>query len=117
MENEVVYIKRDGPIGTIVLNQPHKKNAISAVMMDLLSQSLHTLENEDEIKVIALRGAEDNFCAVCYPSDNSARDMINLGAGSRYSLKASAVLETFAGVDTHNGEGQFRLQFVENRFA
>lgn len=62
-ENEVVYIKRDGPIGTIVLNQPHKKNAISAVMMDLLSQSLHTLENEDEIKVIALRGAEDNFCA------------------------------------------------------
>ena len=63
MENEVVYIKREGPVGTIVLNQPHKKNAISAVMMDLLAQSLHTLENEDEIKVIALRGEEDNFCA------------------------------------------------------
>ena len=63
MENDVVYIKRNGPIGTIVLNQPHKKNAISAVMMDLLSQSLHELENEDEIKVIALRGEGDNFCA------------------------------------------------------
>lgn len=63
MENDVVYIKRDGPIGTIVLNQPHKKNAISAVMMDLLSQSLHALENEDGIKVIALRGEGDNFCA------------------------------------------------------
>lgn len=63
MENEVVYIKREGPVGTIVLNQPHKKNAISAVMMDLLVQSLHALENEDEIKVIALCGEEDNFCA------------------------------------------------------
>lgn len=64
MDNlDVVYIKRDGPVGTIVLNQPKKKNAISAVMMDKLTDALNTLENEDTIKVIALRGEGENFCA------------------------------------------------------
>lgn len=60
---EVVYIMRNGPVGSIVLNQPEKKNAISAVMMDKLTEALHILENEDGIKVIVLRGEGENFCA------------------------------------------------------
>jgi 2-(1,2-epoxy-1,2-dihydrophenyl)acetyl-CoA isomerase len=63
LERDVVYLSKDGAIGTIVLNQPHKKNAISAVMMDLLCQYLNELENDDSIKVIALRGEGENFCA------------------------------------------------------
>ena len=53
---DVVYTQKDGPVGSIVLNQPAKKNAISAVMMDKLVESLHQFEQDDEIKVIVLRG-------------------------------------------------------------
>lgn len=60
---DVVYTLKDGPVGSIVLNQPAKKNAISAVMMDKLVESLHQFEQDDEIKVIVLRGEGETFCA------------------------------------------------------
>lgn len=63
MEKDVVYIEKRGSIGTIILNQPSKKNAISAVMMDLLTDALHRLEQDDEVRAIVLRGEGDNFCA------------------------------------------------------
>ncbi len=61
--SDVVYILRDGSIGSIVLNQPKKKNAISAVMMDKLTEALHELEQDPGIRVIVLRGHGENFCA------------------------------------------------------
>lgn len=63
MENDVVFVSRDGKVGSIYLNQPRKKNAISAIMMDKLTDFLHQLEQDDNIRVIVLRGAGENFCA------------------------------------------------------
>ncbi|HBR08088.1 MAG TPA: enoyl-CoA hydratase [Clostridiales bacterium] len=63
MEKDVVYIDRQGPIGVIVLNQPKKKNAISAVMMDKLADALNELEEDEGVRVIALTGEGENFCA------------------------------------------------------
>ena len=60
---DVVYIAREGSIGSIFLNQPKKKNAISAVMMDKLTDALNELEQDPEIRVIVLRGAGESFCA------------------------------------------------------
>ncbi len=60
---DVVYIRREGAVASIVLNQPKKKNAISAVMMDKLTDALHELEQEDAVRVIVLRGEGENFCA------------------------------------------------------
>ena len=61
MEKDVVYLEKNGAVGVIYLNQPKKKNAISAVMMDLIIDYLNDLD--DEIRVIVLRGAGENFCA------------------------------------------------------
>lgn len=63
MEKDVVYLEKNGAVGVIYLNQPKKKNAISAVMMDLITDYLNDLELDDEIRVIVLRGAGENFCA------------------------------------------------------
>ena len=63
MENNVIYIEKSGPVGTIVLNQPEKKNAISAVMMDGLCDGIRSLDQDEEIKVIVLRGQGEDFCA------------------------------------------------------
>lgn len=63
MKQNAVYIERKESIGVIYLNQPAKKNAISAVMMDLLVDYLHELEQDDDIRVIILRGEGSCFCA------------------------------------------------------
>lgn len=63
MEHETVYSKKEDSVGIIILNQPQKKNAISAVMMDLLTGFLEEMEQDDDIRVIVLRGEGENFCA------------------------------------------------------
>ncbi len=61
-EKDVVYLeKKDGGIAVIYLNQPKKKNAISAVMMDKLCGYFTELDRDDKTRVILLRGAGDNF--------------------------------------------------------
>ena len=59
---EEVYVRRtEGPLAWLVLNQPRKKNAISAAMMDRLSDLLLELDADPEVLVIILRGEGDNF--------------------------------------------------------
>lgn len=62
VENQVVYaeMKEDG-IQVIFLNQPKKKNAISADMMKLLHGILVEADGNDEVRAIILRGAGENF--------------------------------------------------------
>lgn len=61
-EKDVVYLEqKDQGIAVIYLNQPKKKNAISAVMMDKLSAYLTDLDRDKETRVILLRGAGENF--------------------------------------------------------
>lgn len=62
-------------------------------------------------------GAEDDRCAVGYTSGDTSGEVVDGGAGLRDSGKAGAVLEAFAGVDGHDGERQFRLELMEERFA
>ena len=61
--------------------------------------------------------AEGDIRAVCDTARNASGDMIDSGAGLRYSFKTGAVLKSFAGIDAHDRKSQFRLQFVEDRFA
>ncbi len=62
MDHDVVYVERHGDgIASIVLNQPKKRNAISARMMDMLDRSLVDLDAEGDVRVIVLRGAGDVF--------------------------------------------------------
>ena len=59
---DVVYTERlDEGIEVIVFNQPGKKNAISARMMDLLEETLSRAAADDEVRVIVIRGAGDVF--------------------------------------------------------
>jgi len=61
VEKDVVYLEKTGAVAVLFLNQPKKKNAISAVMMDKLSDFLTQLDNDDEIRVIVLRGEGEHF--------------------------------------------------------
>lgn len=61
---ETPLIYRSGsPIGEIVLNQPAKRNAISAVMWEGLKEAVAKAENDESVKVLILRGEGDHFAA------------------------------------------------------
>lgn len=61
-EREAVYTEHLGDgVLQVVLNQPRKKNAISAGMMDLLSGHLRAADADPEIRVVVLRGAGEHF--------------------------------------------------------
>lgn len=60
--NETVYAETtEEHISTLVLNQPRKKNAISAPMMVRLGELLRDADADDEVRVVILRGEGENF--------------------------------------------------------
>ena len=61
MKDEVYVDRRDDGIALLVINKPQKKNAISGPMMDLLTNALIELNEDDSVRVIILKGEGENF--------------------------------------------------------
>ena len=63
--SEAFVLRHDSADGvaTLVLNRPGKRNALSARMVAQLSQHLHDAGEDPGVRVIALRGAGQDFCA------------------------------------------------------
>jgi enoyl-CoA hydratase len=60
-ENVVEYAKENG-IATITLNRPSKANTLRMEVIQGLDDGLKAANRDDEVKVIVLAGAGDNFC-------------------------------------------------------
>ena len=58
-----VIVKKNVPSGTIVLNRPDKRNALSRQMLTDLSQALDDLHQERKVRAVILTGAGTAFCA------------------------------------------------------
>lgn len=59
---EPVYLETDGPVATLTLNQPEKKNAISQRMWQIIPDLLDTID-QSKIRALILTGAGDAFAA------------------------------------------------------
>ncbi|MCV2394282.1 enoyl-CoA hydratase/isomerase family protein [Actinotalea sp. M2MS4P-6] len=57
----VTLTRREDGVAVVVLDQPEKKNAISAPMMDRLCDLLEEADADPEVRVVVLRGAGDVF--------------------------------------------------------
>ena len=55
--------EKKGHIATIVLNRPEKLNPYSLKLVQDLNEALDGLENDDDIKVVIIKGAGRAFCA------------------------------------------------------
>lgn len=61
-ERDVVYMEKAGDgVAVVYLNQPRKKNAINARMMEILADCLYEADADDEVRAIVLRGSGDCF--------------------------------------------------------
>jgi methylglutaconyl-CoA hydratase len=58
-----VVVKKNVPSGTIVLNRPDKRNALSRQMLEELAQALDDLHQERKVRAVILTGAGTAFCA------------------------------------------------------
>ena len=58
-ESPKMLMEKEGPLGWITFNQPEKRNAVSQEMWQMVPDIVKDLEEDEEIRVIILRGAGD----------------------------------------------------------
>jgi enoyl-CoA hydratase len=63
MPDARVLLEKTGSIARLVLNRPEKQNALTFADAELLTEKLHEAENDDDVKVIILKGRGSSFCA------------------------------------------------------
>jgi methylglutaconyl-CoA hydratase len=63
MSSNAIDVKVTGSIGTIVLNRPDRRNALTRSMLAQLSEALSDLHLEKRVRTIVLTGAGPAFCA------------------------------------------------------
>jgi enoyl-CoA hydratase len=63
-EDGPVLLAEDlGPVRRLTLNRPASLNALSTELMDALDEAFAAAANDDEVRVVILRGAGRAFCA------------------------------------------------------
>ncbi|MFK7766168.1 MAG: enoyl-CoA hydratase/isomerase family protein [Mariniblastus sp.] len=58
-----VQTRRDGPSGTIVINRPDRRNALSREIVEMISQALEDFHAERSVRAVILTGTGDTFCS------------------------------------------------------
>jgi enoyl-CoA hydratase/carnithine racemase len=83
---EVLY-EVDGHVATITLNRPHRRNAISVRMLNLLSEHFSQADTDPNVRVVILTGAGKGFCSGLDIKDAMAGSGIGGTGGSGGSLQ------------------------------
>jgi len=61
--DDTLILEKDGPIARLVLNRPDKHNALRFDDLDRLVEALREAEEDDDVKVVVLKGNGPSFCA------------------------------------------------------
>lgn len=58
-----VLTAREGPVLTIIINRPERRNAVNRATADALSKAFRDFDADESLSVAILTGAGGNFCA------------------------------------------------------
>lgn len=61
--DDALIVEKDGSVARLILNRPDKHNALRFDDLDLLVAALRQAEEDDDVKVIVLKGNGQSFCA------------------------------------------------------
>jgi enoyl-CoA hydratase len=59
----VIDSQTDGPVATVTIRRPDKHNALTSAMVDDLVAAVERAGDDDDVKVVVLRGEGRSFCA------------------------------------------------------
>jgi enoyl-CoA hydratase len=72
--SNVLSIEKDGAVGTLWLDRPEKRNALSTELWQGLPDALDALASDDEVRAIVVAGRGKSFCV--------GLDLAELGGGA-----------------------------------
>jgi enoyl-CoA hydratase/carnithine racemase len=75
MQFENICLSQDGPVATIILNRPEKRNALSLGMMLELTECLEAVGRNCEARAVILRAAGKAFCSGHDLGEMTGRDI------------------------------------------
>lgn len=58
-----IEIEKNNGLGTIWLNRPKFRNAMNGEMIDEIIETLDSFENDNDIRIVLIRGKEKTFCS------------------------------------------------------
>ena len=93
---KTILVSKKGPIFEIILNRPEARNAITYPLQDEIIRAANMASDDDEVKVVTLRGAGKIFCA--------GHDLKEVASGY-------ATVGRPAGKDPHKIPGLFGLWY------
>ncbi|MFQ5742495.1 MAG: enoyl-CoA hydratase-related protein [Acidobacteriota bacterium] len=97
MSSEAVLLRRDGSIATVVLDRPEKLNALDLGAWQLLGEVVARLGNDDGVRCIVLRGADERAFAAGADISEFARQRSNVEQARRYGEVVDTTMEAIAG--------------------
>lgn len=82
-----IAVEREGAIGWLVFDHPERRNAVSVSMWEALPGAVRELEDDPEVRVVALRGAGD--VAFVSGADISEFGQVRTGAEAAADYEAT----------------------------
>ena len=61
--NGIILTSVNNRVGTVTLNRPEARNALSSDLLAALPEALYSLDQDDEVDVLILTGTDPAFCA------------------------------------------------------
>ncbi|WP_435129142.1 3-hydroxyacyl-CoA dehydrogenase/enoyl-CoA hydratase family protein [Halobaculum sp. D14] len=81
VEYEAIRVERDGRVGRIVLDRPHRMNTVSEEMLEELGLAVEALESDDDVRSILVTGEGDR-------AFSAGADVQSMAVGGSDSLSA-----------------------------
>lgn len=63
LANMNVLVSVDGPVATLTLNRPNKRNAVRQSMWAAITAHVNALVDDSNVRLLVVTGAGDHFCA------------------------------------------------------
>ena len=73
---EPVLLDKDGPVAWLTLNRPKKRNALSLALMTAMLDKLKIIQQDQDIRVVVIRGNGPAFCA-----GHDLKEMVGIDLG------------------------------------
>ena len=61
--DDELVVTREGPIATLWLNRPAKRNAVTYAMWNGIAETCTALGEDNNVRLLVIRGVGDHFCA------------------------------------------------------